>query len=311
MPQLPPLPELIALALTERIPLQSLSAMDRRQEYWQTQAMKSWLQAQSASGTARDRVRFQAQQAPHSGAWLSVLPSAARRTRVPSEHWRLLLRWTLGMPIVREDTVGAPCARCEQPVDVWGDHSVSCIKNDIQRRHMTLQAALAKLIQDAGMTCALERGTGDGTRPADIFIPRWDADGPAAIDITVRCPSAPANPVRDPTALEKWKVQQEREKLSLYEGTCLRAGWAFIPFLVDTHGGMGGEARRFLGQLLPKLLGSHFGKQRRALEAEFWQQITFPTMSIVCRQLYTLKLSVPAAPVATGPTTHQPYTPTK
>ena len=155
VPQLPPLPELIALALTERIPLQSLSAMDRRQEYWQTQAMKSWLQAQSASGTARDRVRFQAQQAPHSGAWLSVLPSAARRTRVPSEHWRLLLRWTLGMPIVREDTVGAPCARCEQPVDVWGDHSVSCIKNDIQRRHMTLQAALAELIQDAGMTCAL------------------------------------------------------------------------------------------------------------------------------------------------------------
>ena len=179
-----------------------------------------------------------------------------------------MLRWTLGMPIVENCVIGAPCVRCDQPVDAWGDHSVSCIKNEIQRRHMALQTALADLIHNAGLMCALERGTGDGRRPADVFIPRWDADGPAAVDLTIRCPSAPANPVRDPAALDEWRLIQEREKIKQYEDTCLRARWTFVPLLLDRHAGMGAEARRFLAQLLPKVLGCHFGRRRRALEAE-------------------------------------------
>ena len=305
--QLPPLPELIALSMTETIPVGALSALDRRQEYWTGHATKRWVQMQSDLGTERDRVRFAAQQSPHSGSWLAAIPSASNKTRIPSEHWRLLLRWTLGMPLVTEDVIGAPCVRCDQPVDAWGDHSVSCIKNEIQRRHMALQAALAGLIEQAGLTCALERGTGDGRRPADVFIPRWDADGPAAIDLTVRCPSAPGNPVRDPLQLQKWRTNQEREKTALYEQTCLRARWAFIPLLVDTHAGMGEEAKRFLAQLLPKVLGCHFGRKRRMLEAEFWQKLTFPVMAVVGRQLYSLKLSAPVDHRTTGAQNHNPY----
>ena len=304
-PHVPPLPELIALCLTETIPLGALIALDRPQEYWTTQATKTWVQSQSTLGTARDRVRFEAQQSPHSGSWLAALPSAANKTRVPSEHWRLLLRWTLGMPVVPDEVIGAPCVRCDQPVDAWGDHSVSCIKNEIQRRHMALQAALAGLIQQAGLTCALERGTGDGRRPADVFIPRWDADGPTAVDLTVRCPSAPGNPVRDPAALDKWRVSQEREKTTMYEETCMRARWAFVPLLMDTHGGMGSEAKRFLSQLLPKLLACNFGRTRRTLEAEFWKKLTFPVMAVIGRQLYSLKLSAPVDRMATG--VHNPY----
>ena len=304
-PLLPPHPEIIALCLAENIPIAALGALDRRQDHWSQMATKGWIERQENFGTIRDQVRFRAQQSPHSGAWLAAIPSAAKKTRIPSEHWRLLLRWTLGMPIVQQEFIGAPCVRCDHPVDVWGDHSVSCMKNEIQRRHLALQSTLAKFIQDAGLTCATERGTGDGRRPADVFIPRWDADGPAAIDLTIRCPSAPANPVRDPAGMDKWRMAQEREKTALYEETCLRARWAFIPFVVDTHGGMGPEARRFISQLLPKLLGSHFGKRRRTLEGDFWQSLLFPVMAVIGRQLYSLKLSAPAA--ASAAVSHNPY----
>ena len=121
-PHMPPLPELLAICMTESIPLGALGALDRRQEYWTGHATKAWIQALASSGTARDRVRFAAQQSPHAGSWLAALPSAANKTRVPSEHWRLLLRWTLGMPIVDNEVIGAPCVRCDQPVDACQLH---------------------------------------------------------------------------------------------------------------------------------------------------------------------------------------------
>ena len=170
-----------------------------------------------------------------------------------------LLKWTLGVPLLRPEDVGRPCVKCGQPVDAWGDHVVCCNKNEIQRRHLALQLSLSALLKDAGLSYTLEKGTGDGTRPPDIPVPRWDADAPAAIDVTVRCHCAPSNPTTDPSALPKWKKDQEEEKQRLYADRCLRAKWAFFPFLMDTHAGLGDEDRRFMTLLLPNLQAATLG----------------------------------------------------
>ena len=126
---------------------------------------------------------------------------------------------------------------------------VCCTKNDIQRRHVALQQSLAGLIRDFGYSCELEKGFGDGSRAADILIPRWDSDGPAAIDVTVRCPLAPHNPVRDPSLLPRWQLQQEGDKQRKYGEGCERMGWSFHPFVVDTFGALAPSDRAFMATL--------------------------------------------------------------
>ena len=163
-----------------------------RHQHWWTHALDlARFKDLAASAVTRDRVRLAAQRQPHAGVWLVTPPSAALKTRIPGVQWQCLLRWWLGMPIIPSAVVGQPCPQCSQPVDSRGDHAVCCIKNNILRRHMALQESLQLLLLDAGFSCDRERGYGDGSRAADLLVHRWDADGPAAIDLTVRCPVAP------------------------------------------------------------------------------------------------------------------------
>ena len=180
-----------------------------------------------------------AQSRTHAGVWLLTLPSAGLRTRVGTPQWQCLLKWWLGVPLLPGDQAGTPCPKCQTPMDLHGDHVVCCAKNDIQRRHVALQQALADLVREAGYACELEKGFGDGSRAADILIPRWDTDGPAAVDVTVRCPRAPHHPVHDPSLYTLWQRAQEDDKTTKYGDGCRRKGWAFYPFVVDTWGGGG------------------------------------------------------------------------
>ena len=188
--------------------------------------------------------------------WLVTLPSPAMRTRVPSPSWQCLLKWWLGIPILSGTQQGVPCLKCQTALDCFGDHMVCCIKNDIQRRHLALQTSLADFVRTVGYPCDLEKGYGDGTRAADILIPRWDSNGPAAVDVTIRCPLALHNPLRDHTQLPQWQRQQEEDKQRKYGDGCNRMGWDFHPFVVDTWGGLGPSARAFITTLVRRATGS-------------------------------------------------------
>ena len=281
-----------------------------KQHWWTEQAYRTLVAEQSAMGTARDRVRFQAQRAPHASSWLAVIPSSGLRTKVDTSAWRCLLRWTLGIPLIDQTLAGKPCPRCQTPVDIFGDHAVCCIKNNIQRRHVALQDSLTQLVREAGLTCSKEQGTGDGSRPGDLYIPRWDADGPAGIDTTVRCPSAPANPLLIPEKLPQWKETQEMDKHKKYDDRCRKAGWIFHAFVMDTWGGLGQEAMKVMGKILPQYLGNALDDQRRTKEASAWQRLIFPVMAQIAKQL-TAMLSLPLIhpPEESGGShpTHNPY----
>ena len=175
---------------------------------------------------------------------------------------------------------------------------------------MALQHSLAELIRDAGYPCELERGFGDGSRAADILIPRWDADGPAAVDVTVRCPVAPHNPLRDPSSLPQWHLRQEEDKVKRYGDGCARMGWGFHPFVLDTWGGLGPSARAFMAQVAKRSLGGRLGRERTSQEMTLWQRLLFPPMAALGRQLSTLlTVEVPnPTSTATFSSFHRPYT---
>ena len=136
----------------------------------------------------------------------------------------------------------------------------------------------------AGFSCKKEQKAEDGSRPGDLFFARLDADGPAAVDVTIRDPLAPSHPC--PKAkFEDWHHEQELQKCRKYVVACRNKGWSFKPFVMDVYGGMGEEARALAKTIIESLVGQKEGWQRRGLEASVWQDISFGLMKEVSKQL--------------------------
>ena len=194
------------------------------------------------------------------------------------------------MNIIPEGLAGKPCPKCGTPVDSLGDHVVSCIKNNIWRRHMALQDALLDLIQRAGFTAVREvsASTDDQLRPGDIFIPRWDADGPCGIDLTVRHPYTQSNPIRGHESFPEWEQKQEKDKEIKYREKCMRAGWSFYPFVVSTWGSIAPQGTTFMNDFLKIALGGQQGAVRVQRESTIWQTLMLPSMKKVSQQLRVL-----------------------
>ena len=146
------------------------------------------------------------------------------------------------------------------------------------------------------------------TRPGDVFFPRWDADGPAAVDITIRDPLAPSNPLGGVGALEKWRETQEREKHRKYDSGCRSLGYGFIALVMDIFGGMAPEGRAFFTTLVKSLTGGKAGWQRREAEASAWQEVGFALARSLGRQLaWHSHLAPSEEREGATPSCHAPY----
>jgi len=104
---------------------------------------------------------------------------------------------------------------------------------------MALQDGLVDLARRAGFACRKEAVGLDSRRPGDVFFPRWDAEGLTVVDVTIWHPLAPSAPVESRAGVEQWRTRQAEDKRAKYEADRGRLGWKFVPFAVDTFGGLG------------------------------------------------------------------------
>jgi hypothetical protein len=141
------------------------------------------------------------------------------------------------------------------------------------------------LAQKAGFTARREERADDNSRPGDVFITRFDANGPAAVDVTVRHLLAPSHPVTTQAAREKWHEDQEKDKIRKYDAACQRLGWTFTPFVMDCYGGLGDAAQAFVNSCLKLLLSQQEGWQRRGMEANVWQTLGIALARELAKQL--------------------------
>ena len=95
------------------------------------------------------------------------------------------------------------------------------------------------LAHEAGFVARNEQGGPDRTRPGDVLITRLDANGPCAVDITVRHTLAPSHSLRTRDSLVGWWERQEEDKRAKYAATCRSLGWSFTPFVMDCFGALG------------------------------------------------------------------------
>ena len=191
-------------------------------------------------------------------------------------------------------------------MDAEGHHLVCCTLNGKTRRHGVVQDALLGVAQKAGFTSRKEKSAPDGSRPGDIFIPRYDADGPAAIDITIRDPIAPSRGT-SPITIDGWHQRQERTKIDKYALPCKRLGWKFIPFVMDVFGGFAEQSAAVMNTFIKAQAGQVEGWQRRAQEASIWQQISLALMKEIGKQLVWIHYSANEPSLNEPRVSHDPY----
>ena len=161
-----------------------------------------------------------------------------------AEEWQLLLIFRVIAPVGQYLT----CAGCHTAIDDAGEHAVCCAATGLAKRHNRVRRTLLHLGREAGWNPELEVSLpapdppGGSVRPipADVVF-RTAESKPLAIDVTV---VHPLRPSRNIAAGDNTTAAAQAELAKSANQTCLcaSAGWSFIPFGMETTGGLGPKA---------------------------------------------------------------------
>ena len=199
------------------------------------------------------------------GTWLHAIPSEALGTKVAPMLFVTMLQRRLRMPIFEKAFF---CPLCDGVMDTWADHALTCAcGGDRTKRHNLVRNLGVRLATTAGWRPEPEKpdllrprpvqGTqgedgsdGGGVRgpearrPADIYVPRWDLGGPAALDFAVT--SGLRTDLLEQTAAEGISCLRSYEhSKNVYLDTaaqCSSEGISFIPMVAEAHSGAWGPA---------------------------------------------------------------------
>ena len=173
-------------------------------------------------------------------------------------------------------------------MDVFGDHVVSCSKNQPTERHDAVRDALTQSLRNHGIACRTEVAIGSRRRPADIAVDAFDPRGPLALDLVLHHPLAPSAP-REIPAMKKSLAEAERKKVEESEELCHSNGWLFAPMSWHLWGGVGPHASAFLQRVQKAVGGELQGWARIQKLAQFRQRLSFSVMSFVGQQLLAMR----------------------
>ena len=197
------------------------------------------------------------------GTWLHTIPSDALGTRVDPPLYITMLQRRLRMPIFDEPFF---CPYCDGVMDVLADHALTCAcGGDRTKRHNLLRDACVRMTWAAGWRPEPEKagllqsqsfptsqGNEDGAggeglgpearRPADVFLPRWDLGGSAALDFAVTS-GLKTNQLEQTVAEGLSSLTSYEAIKDGYKDTaaqCAREGITFVPMVVEAHSGAWG-----------------------------------------------------------------------
>ena len=229
--------------------LATTEATDTASFTWNGRVQKSLAKQWKLVGHGRDAIRKSLLNAS-SLEWLSTAPVAARSTLLGHEEFKSATKFYLGAQLLPECHVGCSCPKCGRPLDAWGDHPLSCTMNGLTERHSQLRDKVLDLARRGGYAASKEGALPDGDRPADVLVPRWDAHGSAAIDITCVHPLKASDNNSTPEMAVKSLAHAQDEKVRKYEARCSQVNWTFVPAVCHTFGGWFGKGKGAIQKIL-------------------------------------------------------------
>ena len=200
--------------------------------------------------------RILASSAPGAGTWLCASAFSAE-TIIPSVHYQLAARLRLGLP--PKDIMPLNCYSCHQhsprslslvEKDEW--HFMHCMEGhggrEITLRHHQVVRVVKKYAELAGAQVIIEPHhvfSESNKRPDLQIIMNHKC---YLLDIAVTNPTAPTNVSNGQTLLGQASAY-EKIKTRKYDELARAQHSDFIPFVIETYGGIGGKAQQFLSEL--------------------------------------------------------------
>jgi hypothetical protein len=186
--------------------------------------------------------------APHAWAWKTVVPTS-RELELTSTEYKMAARLNLGLkPLAGVEALGEGCPLCHRPTALRDDpwHFLTCKKvqgGEQIRRHNGVVNALYKTALIIGAQVAREPvglSAGDGRRPdLQIVLP-----GRHILTDVAVCHPLTQRVTKHGLAWTATGVAREKErtKRKKYSGTATLHGAEFLPFVIETCGGMAPDA---------------------------------------------------------------------
>ena len=138
-----------------------------------------------------------------------------------------------------------------------GDHSLGCAKTgDRIARHNMLRDVLFEAAASADLGPSKEERhllPGTIARPGDVTIRRWVNGKDGAIDVTVTGPLSPSNVVGAAAEAGAALVKACQRKIRDTAEACRLEGIVFLPFALETLGGLHSGATAQVKQLAAAL----------------------------------------------------------
>ena len=125
-------------------------------------------------------------------------------------------------------------------------------------RYIRTRDIVFELCQRACLGAQLEAGSSLGheerqTRPADILVPNWELEQPAAVDLSITSPLCHENIQVACVMTGSATLRAEKRKHNTNEEKCRELGWVSIPLVVESYGCWGTETQCFFSRLSGRL----------------------------------------------------------
>ena len=241
-PQLPqPLLDKITAKTGETASVDSLQGISQREVSLKVDLLNQSLLLHhfNEEGEEREIARMASLGLPHAGSWLSVVPSPALGLHLRAPEFIPVLKYRLGLPILSENGL---CAICSQPSDRMGDHALGCrTSSDRIARHNMLRDVIFEAAASADLGPTREERQllpGTSARPGDVMIRRWASGKDAVIDVTVTGPLAASNVSAAAAEAGAALTKACQRKLRETAEACRQEGLVFLPFAMETLGGL-------------------------------------------------------------------------
>jgi hypothetical protein len=198
----------------------------------------------------KDKARLTICMAYGANAWINLIP--IKSNLIPSNQFLIIMRMWLGIPMFKNDGTVLVCNKCQMELDEEMVHALKCKRGgNLTKRHHIIRNTLFMMMKDSNWYPELEKNNlciGQ-ERPADLYIPVYQSQKPAAIDVAITTPLQDrfmAHIVDTPLYAA---TVYERQKISFYEDKLNYEEIEFYPFVMESFGGIGEYAQGVLKRL--------------------------------------------------------------